>query len=171
MKHLPIIALLTLTMCYSGQKETISPKEFISLNKNRDFSIFQNWSIAPRGDGCDYYIYDYCKEDEVLKRYIVFNDKNGELVYRTIFPLLDTLAYTLEKGEYKEGIVGFELVNTFYLLNIYRLKYVANLNLYHFGLKEASVIYSEKGIDITLTGYENYTKIDSNWFYYDRNIK
>lgn len=171
MKYLTIIVLL-LSACSSSQKETISPKGFISLNKNRDFSIFQNWSIAPRGDGCDYYIYDYCKEDEVLKRYIVFNNKNGELVYRTIFPLIDTLAYTLEKGEYKEGQVGFELVNTFNSLNIYKLTYVANLKLYLFNLKETSIIYSEKGIDITdLKQYENYTKIDSNWFYYEVNIK
>lgn len=169
MKLLTIIGLI-LSACASNQKEIISPKEFVSINRGHDFSIFQNWKIYPREDKGDVLVCDYFKEDEVDKRYIVFKNKSGELIYRNIYPVMDTVSYSLEKGEYIEGKVSYDLINTFNALNIYKLTYVTNLNLYLFDLHETTVIYSEKGIDITdIKQYEEYTKIDANWFYYDPN--
>lgn len=169
MKLLTIIALI-LSACSSNQEEIISPKEFISLNKGRDFSIFQNWNIYPREVKGDVLVCDYYKEDEVNKRYLVFKNKSGEYIYRNIYPVIDTVSYSLEKGDSTEGKVSLELINTFNALNIYKLTYITNLNLYLFDLQETTVIYSEKNIDITdLKQYEKYVKIDANWFYYEGN--
>jgi hypothetical protein len=162
------IAILIISTCSSGQKKQVSPTEFIFMNKNGDFSIFQNWKIYPREGKGDVLVCDYYKEDEVNKRYLVFKNNSGEFLYKNIYPVMDTVSHSLEKGNYTNERIDLELINTFNALNINKLTYVSNLNLYLFDLQETSVIYSEKDINLTdLKQYEKYVKVDSNWFYYE----
>lgn len=169
MKNVIILFLIFGFYNCNSYESSSSIEQIYNLNKGKDFSEFENWTIFLRENESDTYIFDSMPNDKVEARYLVVS--KDSLLFKRIFPFQDSIfhslnAYCSEKQNAK-GAFDLDLYSNFKALNVDVISYQQNDSLYL--LKKAGIVllHTKGSTDIsTIKQYSNYKKIDANWFYF-----
>lgn len=172
MKNLYILLLCLIIGCKGNidKNESISAKDFLELEKNKEISNFRNWQIYPRKDSGAPYLFDYFSDDEFVSRFFIIENEEEQVLYKQIFPKQDSVFQELG-GNIKDTILLTQYIYTeFKSLNVNSLKYMYEYDLFLLNADCFSVIYSENGINSlsNINRFSNYKKFNAHWFYYEK---
>ena len=166
--YLIIISIVFLFAC---SKTQFIEKKYNVL-KDRDFSIFANWSIYPReGNKKDVYYFSHYYNDSINPSNILkvsFGvEKNNIYITSDNRLILDSVLGKSFYGRDSLQIYLENLVGAFFLLNIKSLNSYVNYKLIKIEFWEREDIFFIHNIDSVMVwkSKEDLIKLDNSWYY------
>jgi hypothetical protein len=165
------VFFVTLTINSCGQKNNNDRKNrisnFIKIAKNEPIEIFENWNVWKRSDGI---VFDFMNNKY---RLLVVNKKDDYFLFKEIFPKQDSVFHSLLEIESRSDHYPFHATNfsdkvfLFKKLKVDQVNSIIEDSIIMFVNEDFSIIYTQKGTDVSaLNRYKEYSKYDSNWYYY-----
>lgn len=165
-----IVILLFLLVFHNCNSNELSSEinKIYNLNKEKDFSEFDNWTIFLREEEGATWLFDYTPNNKIEARYLII--QTDSLLVKRIFPLKDSVFHSLNVyaswQQYAEDAFSLNLYLNFRALKIDAISYQQDDSLYLLKKGGIILIHTKKPTDIsTFKKFCNYKKIDSYWFY------
>lgn len=162
------LLVLTLLSCKHVDRPNDVEQVYL-LNRNKNLSIFKNWDIYYRDGKNNVILFDYYNKEVLEYRYIVAQEDS--IIIRELHPNNKLPFYNLEDSDSSNtNQLSYSQYKKFLDLEVDFLSYRYADDLFIIKKNSSTLIYKnnnlkEKGDTLD---YENYIKIDSNWYYYNR---
>lgn len=163
------LIIITLNSCGQGNNNVRKDRvcNFIKIAKNEPVEIFENWNVWKRSDGI---VFDFMNNKF---RLLAVNKKDDLFLFKEIYPKQDSIFHSMLEIESRSDHYPFhttdfsDKVVLFKKLKVDQVNSIIEDSLVMFVNKDFSIIYIQKGTDVReLKRYKEYSKYDSNWYYY-----
>lgn len=168
MKNIVILFfILSFQNCNSNELPSEVNKIY-NLNKEKDFSEFENWTIYLRENERETWLFDYTPNNKIEARYLII--KKDSLLIKCIFPVKDSAFHSLNgyflENRNVEDALSLDLYLNFIALKVDAISYLQDDCMYLMKIKGAVLLHTKIPIEIsTVKQFCHYKRIDSHWFY------
>lgn len=168
MKNIVILFLILAFQNCNSNELSSEINKIYSLNKEKDFSEFENWTIYLREDESETWLFDYTPNNKIEARYLII--RKDSLLVKSIFPVKDSAFHSLNVyssgDQYAEDALSLDLYLNFKALKVDAISYLQEDSLYLLKKEGIFLIHTKSPTDISsVKQFCHYKKIDPLWFY------
>ena len=170
MRTLSILILLLIFQNCNSNEFPLEIKKTYLLNKEKNFSAFENWNIYLREGKNNVYLFDYTLNDKIEARYLII-DKDS-IIFKRVFPLQDSVFFLLKTDSLHKhsgkSSLSMDLYLNFKSLEVDAMFYRQKEKLFLLKKDKITLVRTMKPIDSISNEIQfvNYKKIDPYWFYH-----